>query len=207
MTDLYKQNVPQYIKERVSEKVRHCILMFNSQYNFLLTTPAIKYDLRGTTAGEASYSKYDDSLGIIKLNKAILLDPEQTDRYINRTVPHELAHLLVHDYYVRYQEFNQYTRTGRRKSEFVHGKYWEHVMKIIGVPEHEITRCHDYKVKSVRKTRRFIYSCECPTGNNQHEIATRTHNKMRKYQEFLGNSGYTCKRCGGTLKFVEELGK
>lgn len=75
------------IRNRVTTKIQHGIDLAKRRYNVDIRMPTVVYTKRGTTAGTANYRTWT-----INLNPVLLV--ENTDKFIERTVPHELAHLI-----------------------------------------------------------------------------------------------------------------
>jgi SprT protein len=93
------------------------------------------------------------------------------ETFLNRTCPHEVAHLVT------FQVFG----------ERGHGPKWKQVMQALNVQDD--SRCHSYDTSSVARTytvRRWHYNCACKT----HTVSTTVHNRI------LRGARYTCKRCG-----------
>lgn len=113
----------------------------------------IRYDLAGRTAGYAhSYYNY------IRLNADLLV--RYGERFIERTVVHEMAHIITGWVY------------GHDVAP--HGEEWKHVMRRLGAKD--ISRCHRYKTKPVRKVKRYAASCAC----SPHQLSSVRVNKMKK---------------------------
>lgn len=133
----------------------------------------LRFDLRGTTAGQAILR--DPRQPEIRLNAQLLA--ENGAEFLNRTIPHEVAHLAA------------YYRKGRRPQR-PHGPEWQALMQSFGlVPE----RCHRYDVSRAR-VRRLIthtYRCACRT----HELSSIRHNRIGR-----GETRYHCRSCGQELR-------
>ena len=89
-----------------------------------------------TTAGMAMWS-----------DRMVVLNPklvEVSAAEVQRTLRHELAHLLAHH------------RAGRRRIE-AHGEEWRKACSDLGIP-HE-SRCHELPFKRRRVARKFFYAC------------------------------------------------
>jgi predicted SprT family Zn-dependent metalloprotease len=89
-----------------------------------------------TTAGMAMWS-----------DRMVVLNPklvEVSAAEVQRTLRHELAHLLAHH------------RVGRRRIE-AHGEEWRKACSDLGIP-HE-SRCHELPFKRRRVARKFFYAC------------------------------------------------
>jgi SprT protein len=99
-----------------------------------ITKPRITYNLRGTDAGQAFLEQ-----NRIDLN--LLLFRENFEDGIQKTIPHEIAHL--------------------RRGDF-HGERWKTLMRQFGaVPD----ACHNLEVDAVSsRTGYFTYRCKCNPG-------------------------------------------
>ena len=131
--------------------------------------PTISLHLRGGTAGKANASKW-----LIKYNPELYVRNKQD--FVDRTVPHELAHLISRRLY------------GNIKS---HGREWKTVMMKLGIEE--ITRCHNYDISGIKKTRNrpYVYTCGC----KEFHLTQLLHNKILRGQRRW------CLKCKGTIVF------
>lgn len=100
------------------------------------------------------------------------------DENLVSTVPHEVAHYIVHKLYSP-------TRTRP------HGAEWQAVMAAFDA-EPAVTGNYDLSGIPRRPQRRFNYRCDC----RQHELSTRRHNKV-----ISGDSSYQCRHCRGELSY------
>ena len=142
-------------------------------YKKNFSMPKVKWNLRGTTAGKASLSRWEIHL------HPVLVESEG-EKYINRTPGHEVAHLITFSVY------------GRVKP---HGREWKSVMLILGL---DPKRCHNYDVSEVRQDRSklsrcFEYSCNCRTH----------HMTQIRHRRSLMGAKYKCCHCNSILKFVD----
>ncbi len=136
----------------------------------------VRFDLRGTAAGQARH------LGpqgfVIRYNPILLR--ENAGAFIARTVPHEVAHVIV------WQAFGAGVRP--------HGEEWRRVMAFFGA---DASRCHGFDLSTVprRRQRRFRYRCGC----EQHLLSSIRHNRVLR-----GERVYLCVRCGEPLVAVTD---
>jgi SprT protein len=190
------------LKQRVFEKLQQSIDRAHEYYDHKYTFefPTVRFTLTGTTAGTANSNR-----NVIDLNSTLLVENENA--FINRTVPHELAHLIdaivnpeTRDTKFSFGSGGRYRRTKRS----IHGPTWKRIMVMLGC---DPLRCHSYDVSSVASPKKtFTYHCKC--GNSVMNLSVKRHNKMfkgPKVDGFFTNGYYkhhhTPNRCGG-YKFI-----
>lgn len=169
------------IKNNVIRKVKELCEKFSTSYGSEVLEVPISFDIKGTTAGTFCYG-----YGGLKLNFNFQLLKDNYESFMNRTVPHEVAHLCCH---IKYGVL--YDRAGRRR---IHGKEWKSINSFLGG---EGSRCHSYNCDKVRKRktqRRWSYTCDC---GFDHQISTVTHNRIQR-----GQKSFHCDICKTTIKFV-----
>jgi SprT protein len=124
-----------------------------------LKIPAIRYSLKGKTAGRAWPLKWEISLNprMAALNG---------DRFVFETVAHEIAHLIAHI-------INPKDRP--------HGSTWESVMLTFGQTP---ARLHSFDISGLsipRKSQaRYAYLCKC----REHHISRVRHNRILRGAEY-----------------------
>jgi SprT protein len=151
------------LKQRVNAKVDEVLKMYPD-----VKSPTIKYDLKGHTAGWAIGGH------TIRLNAEILNNPKHTDDMINRTVPHEVAHIVVQQKWPNAKG---------------HGREWRGVMYRLGL---NAERCHQYETKAARKRPRpYEYYCNCDTP---HRVTITLHRRIQSGRP------YRCRRCKAYLR-------
>tara|TARA_Y100000310_G_scaffold319217_1_gene374229 strand:- start:3636 stop:4130 length:495 start_codon:yes stop_codon:yes gene_type:complete len=158
--------------EQVNEKVKETLARAEEKLGVTLPVPTILYNLKGHTAGQAFFG-----VNKIRLNRHLL--EKYREDFINRTVVHELGHLIA---------YRLHGRNGRG-----HGPVWKRVMRAIGGPT---TRCHQYETKAARVHKKFVLCCgDC---RETYVVGSKIINKVRKGSE------YTHRNCSnGTGKLVE----
>lgn len=152
------------VKQRVIDAVQKYIDIANKHYKPLtpFAMPKIVFEKRGTTAGTAHTPSWT-----VDFNVVLLM--ENTETFLARTVPHEVAHLIdmrhvqgTNGYStgIRYDRFGR----PRRMKRDVHGESWQSVMRVFGVKDS--TRCHRYDTTNsrVKQRNRYKYQCRCPEG-------------------------------------------
>lgn len=186
--------VTEAVKTRVQAKIAEGIALAEAAYNITVRPPRVVYNKRGTTAGTANYREW-----VINLNPVLLM--ENIDTFIDRTVPHELAHLVVYQVYPEaYQTELVRTRTGyKRTKRDVHGSYWQEVMRKIGANDNR--RCHSYDTTNskVKKTvTKYEYRC---TGCQQSMmVSAKRHSQLSANPRAVYHSA--CGR-GSKLELVQ----
>lgn len=162
--------VPIALQQLVMRVLRNKIITANNKLNKKFKEPIINYRQKGSIAGSAYLQAWE-----IRINPILLI--ENGEIFINQVVPHELAHLLVYQYF------------GKTAP---HGKEWKWMMEtILEVPPQ---RTHQFALKSVRD-QMFYYRCNC---ESPHQLTARRHNKILNEK-----IKYMCKTCGQYLAWQE----
>lgn len=195
--------VPPAVKERVAKKVNECVNKSNLHFGRTYPVPPIHYDVRGTTGG------YHQD-GEVHYNPTLLM--ENVDQYLERTVPHEVAHHIdtlngdnarpQNDVY-RMLNAAMTGRRSRRAKRSIHGPSWQHICRIMGMTD--IKRCHQYDVTNAQVKVKNKFEYKCGGCSQAIFMSSVRHNKFRK-----GRSTYWCSKCGrdrGTLTLVRNLGQ
>lgn len=157
-----------HLNLQVLRQVKQCLMLAQQHFQRPFAPPTIDYQVRGLKAGVAYLQQ-----NRISLNRTLLMANQQA--FIQQTVPHELAHLIV------YQVF------GKVKP---HGKEWQFVMEqLFNCPAQT---CHQFDTSQVIG-KQFRYQCAC----QQHQLSIRRHNKIQR-----GQADYRCKACLGKLVFM-----
>lgn len=90
-----------------------------AHYNRTFKRPIIRFDIKNTNGGEAWIKK-----NLIRLNLILLVENEE--HFLAQTVPHEVAHLVAHFVYD--------AKPMNGKKVRPHGKEWQEVMGVLGIP-------------------------------------------------------------------------
>jgi len=166
------------LKSAVETKVLEVYLKAQEVFGKMFDLCKIEYKDMGSTAGKAHY--YENR---ITLSPTLL--QENGEEFINRTVGHEIAHIIT------FKLYGQIITP--------HGKHWKSVMVKLGMNP---TRCHTYNVDSVKRNRRNVkrihYVCNCQS----HMITIMMHGRI-KY-----GAKVTCRRCHTPIRlntFVENI--
>lgn len=130
----------------------------------------IRFDLRGTAAGQARL--LGQRCFLIRYHPELL--GRQPERFMARTVPHEVAHVVT------------FCRFGAKVRP--HGPEWRALMGFFGA---DAARCHDFDLTDLprRTLRRFPYHCAC---GDQALTSIR-------HRRFLLGTRYRCPTCGEAL--------
>ena len=137
----------------VSKKLEELRLKAQELYSVNIE-PSVSFDLRGQSAGQASYRT-----NRIRLNRQLL--EKYTTEFVVQTVPHEFAHLVAHK------------KFGRRIKP--HGHEWRSVMIALGAKP---SRTHNFAVSPTRKLRRYMFQCNC--HDKKHELTSIRYNRIRR---------------------------
>ncbi|QIW16700.1 SprT family protein [Pasteurellaceae bacterium RH1A] len=157
------------LKIQVQRQLKCSLEQASAYFGREFEQPAVTYTVKGAKAGVA-YLRENE----IRLNPVLLA--ENGADFIQQTVPHELAHLLVYQLFGRVQP---------------HGKEWKMMMEeVLGVPA-EVYHCYD--LAKVRQT--FAYQCACQT----HQLTIRRHKAIVE-----GKAIYHCRKCKQVLEVQDK---
>jgi SprT protein len=133
----------------------------------------VSFDLRGTTAG---MFKIEGRARWIRYNPWIFA--KYYTENLRDTVPHEVAHYIVHEFY------------GRRRIK-PHGPEWRALMEAFGA-DPGVTFKLDISDLPQRRQRTHAYLCLC----REHEVSTTRHNRIER------GVIYQCRYCDGHLEYA-----
>ena len=159
-------------RDEAIEHTQFWIELGGELYRAVFQTPEVLFNLRGMTAGIAYSEEWR-----IRLNMTLLR--ENGRKFLDTTVPHEVAHLVANKLY-------------GREWGVSHGPRWREVMEEFGCKP---KRCHDYKAKAARTRRsyrEYLYRCACDT----HVLSSVRHNRVRRREQT-----YVCSRCKAELVY------
>lgn len=157
----------------VVERTAYFCHLAERLYRLRLPDLRVDFDLTGTTAGLFEVH-----------GKAVRVryNPWIFARYyrdsLDNTVPHEVAHFVVHQRYRR-----------RMKP---HGAQWRAVMADFGANP-EVTFRYDLSGIPTRRQRVHRYLCGC----REHELSSTRHNRVQR-----GAARYACVSCAGPLQYA-----
>lgn len=166
----------QKLYQRVEAVVRQAEECARAFYGIKLPQATLDFSLRGRCAGQASVDRSGSTF--LRINRQLLV--ENRDDFLSHTLPHEVAHLVVH-----------WLALKKRQRPRPHGTEWQAVMRdCFGL---EPVRCHRYVTTPARVVpRNFLYACSC----REHRLTSIMHNKISRYSQAL------CKVCGTPLQFI-----
>lgn len=163
------------LQRKAEQLTKKLLASASRHFRTRLTEPAIRFDLRGKTAGQVRSA--DGHVWTIRYNPHFL--KRHPEEFLARTVPHETAHVVAFGLF------------GPRVPP--HGREWQAIMGLFGAsPE----RCHSYDVEGLqtRQLRRYEYRCACRT----HKLTSIRHNRIGSGQVYL------CRQCGAPLERVRQ---
>jgi SprT protein len=134
----------------------------------------VQFDLKGRTAG---MFKYIGERRLIRYNPWIF--GKYFEENLRDTVPHEVAHFVVHEVYPR-------------RGVKPHGAQWQDLMGQFGA-DPEVTFDLDLEGIPQRSQKTYRYHCGCQV----HEVSTTRHNRVQKRRV-----NYHCVTCDGCLVYV-----
>ena len=142
---------------------------------YLRNIPAVpvQFNLRGGSAGMFQVKGRESC---IRYNPWLFA--KYFDENLLGTVPHEVAHMVVHRLY------------GLHRVK-PHGPEWRAVMSVFDA-DPTVTSDFDLEGIPQRQQRRFRYLCDC----REHLLSTRRHNTVQR-----GKGRYQCRICGGELRY------
>lgn len=155
----------QALVHQLEQKVADYYATAEQHFSRCFPRPEIKLNQRGRAAGTARPQTNE-----LRFNLTLLVENQQA--FIDQTVPHEIAHLLVYQLY------------GRTKP---HGKEWQFMMQSVFNCPAKTT--HQFDLKSVTG-KQFTYDCRCMT----HQLSIYRHNKVQRQQ-----ASYHCRKCKSPL--------
>ncbi|QFU75281.1 metallopeptidase (SprT family) [Halioglobus maricola] len=163
-------------RERVLERTEYFIASAEEVLERPFDRIPVHFDLRGTTAG---MFRADGRKREIRYNPWIFA--KYWDLNFEGTVPHEVAHYIVHEVY------------GPRRVK-PHGQEWRALMDYFGA-DPEVTFKLDVDDIPQRRQRTHPYRCDC----REHQVSTTRHNRMLK-----GTGQYVCRYCSTRLVYAPD---
>lgn len=155
--------------QRVQHQVAVCMAKADGFFRQEFRYPKVNFKQKGRAAGTAHLYKNE-----LRFN--FFMYQQDPSLFINTVVPHEVAHIIVHQIYGRHVK--------------PHGKEWQAVMK--KVYNLEPNRTHNFDVPPPKQA--FTYQCQC----QNHIFTQQRHNRVLKGTEYI------CKLCKSRLHFLSN---
>lgn len=162
-------------QQRVIAETSRYISMAEERYGRQFPAIPVYFDLSGASAG---MFRIKEKSSWIRYNPWLFA--KYFDDNFSSTVPHEVAHYIVHCLY------------GLHRVR-PHGLEWRSVMSEFGA-DARVTGDFDLTGIPTRQHRRFRYHCGC----REHQISTRRHNAVLR-----GRARYACLLCKGELQALK----
>ena len=159
---------------QVEARTEHFICQAEGLFSRQFERIPVLFDLAGRTAG---MFKMVGRQRCIRYNPWIFA--KYFDENLSDTVPHEVAHYIVHEVY------------GRRRIK-PHGSQWQALMSQFGA-DAGVTFNMDLAGIPQRSQKTHPYRCDCRT----HDVSTTRHNRVKR-----GSGRYHCRFCDGQLVYV-----
>lgn len=183
---------------RVIERLEEVIEIAEDHFDQKFRFPTIVYKVRGATAGKAHYHEWK-----VDFNSAIYT--RVGEDFIQRTVAHEMAHLITCQVYPETLEPKlKCYRLGRPiyKRE-AHGPRWKSVMVMLGC---DPDRCHTYDVEGIaRRRERFTWICS--VHGTEMNLGPKQHPKQMSGRQSYMPRGTACTRrtCHGKFQYGDAI--
>ncbi|NND69565.1 MAG: metallopeptidase (SprT family) [Halioglobus sp.] len=161
-------------RRRVEAETDRYVRMASEFYEREFPRIAVLFDLKGHTAG---MFRYDGKRSVIRYNPWIFA--KYFELNLRDTVPHEVAHYIVHELY-----------PFRRVKP--HGSQWQRVMDHFEA-DPGVTFDLDLSDVPQRRQRTHPYRCACQL----HDVSTTRHNRMQR-----GKGQYLCLTCNVELVYA-----
>lgn len=179
-----KLHITQDKKNKVDTAIQDCLYMAEELFGKGVVAPEVRYDLVGRSAGQALWDKFGKSPHVIRVNPILLNENEEY--IINQTVPHEMAHVVVNQFYL--------ARGIRVKG---HGNEWKRVMSHFGL---EANRCHQLDTTTVRAIKggsEYHFNCGC--------VGKVYKLSKHKYTRYINGMSYRCRVCSCKITFDKRV--
>lgn len=173
------------VKKKIHDKLTACIALAEVAYKTTIPLPRVIYTKRGSTSGEAILQDWT-----INLNPALLMRNVET--FLETTVPHEFAHLIVHQLWPQ-AHLRTRGENGKWTKRDFHGSYWQSVMHALGANP---KRCHSYDVTGVAN-RRPRYQYKCAHCGASLSVSIVKHNRLKENPR-----AYRHGRCGSLGRLI-----
>ncbi len=162
------------LRQRVRDATGHYIDRAGALFGRQFAPVPVLFDLSGTAAG---MFKAHGRQCWIRYNPWIFAKYFEVN--LRDTVPHEVAHYIVHEVY-------------RRRRIRPHGPEWRGLMAHFGA-DPEVTFKLDLEGVPLRRQHTHPYRCDC----REHRVSTTRHNRVLR-----GTGRYCCRYCEGELVYA-----
>ena len=134
------------ILEIIHNEVTEALNMARAFFpNNNIPTPKVELSNRMTRAAGKCTFRYDSARYTLKFSKSIIQDND-LDMFLKRTVWHEVAHLVQHAVY----------------GVMDHKRSFKYVMQtVFNKTALESTRCHNFETRSRTIQKKYVYACDC----------------------------------------------
>jgi len=180
-----KLHVTQDKKNKVDTAIQDCLYMAEKMFSKGFIYPEVRYDLVGRAAGQAVYDRFSNkSPHVIRVNPILLNENESY--IVNQTVPHEMAHVVVHQFY-----------EARGIQVRGHGNEWKRVMRYFGL---QPDRCHSLDTTTVRAIKggsEYHFNCGC--------VGKVYKLSKNKYTRYANGMSYRCRLCNCKIVFDKRV--
>jgi SprT protein len=166
------------METKINKQINKYQNIIKKTYNFKLDIEEVLHNIKGSNAGQAKRVKEKYYL---RFNPSIYNIKENEFEYLNNTVAHEFAHLVVFEL----------ERRGLVYKPSPHGKEWQKIMKSFKVPS---TVTHNFKLPVESTKTKYKYECKCKI----YFLSKIRHNKILK------GHVYSCKKCKQPLSFTNS---
>lgn len=177
-------NLDQRTKQRLKAEVDRCVKIAKERFNVDIK-PRIVFEHSQVPQRVAGTAFYADST--VYYNPWYLKN--EPEMFLARTVPHEIAHLVVR----KLQENNH---AGWRIDP--HGPLFRKVMTAFGVKPQHRTELHEYNPLVLPQYQKCsLYKCE--KCDHTHVLRQHQHQRLQASPD-----RYRCTKCSGKLKLFME---
>ena len=173
-SDIVVQPIGETEQRLVLARTEHFICLAETHFGRRFDRVPVLFDLKGRAAG---MFKVIGKQRLIRYNPWIF--SKYFDENLRDTVPHEVAHFIVHE---------AYPRRGTRP----HGHHWKNLMSHFGA-DPGVTFDLDLEGVPQRSQRTHRYHCGCQV----HQVSSTRHNRSQRRRV-----RYHCVSCQGLLVYT-----
>lgn len=172
---------PEHLKAKVMESLKRHFESHPAAKNINIPI-VVSFTMRSKTAGKCyvTFVKGSRRITSAKVEFNHIMLRENPDKFIERTVPHEAAHIL------------EFASTGRMDG---HAEGWKKVMTELGATD--IKKYHSYDTTNIKRrvvARKHKYGCPC---GKEFLLTTILHNRI------LAGQGRICGSCRREIKHIK----